>query len=252
MYMKHKESAEVIFRKKDGPYTWLKLKSPLTAAACQPGQFINVRTSDSLDPLLRRPFSIAFKEMENIELLYHTVGKGTASLDRCQPGDKLSILGPLGNPFPQPGPGRKPLFVAGGIGIAPFLFFSQELKGAVLLYGARDKSLIPSLIRFEENISCIVATDNGSQGQQGNVLTLLKQYDLTEYEVYACGPTAMFRAMSQYFQSQSAVRAWYSLETYMGCGFGACKGCSVPVPDSDEMKLSCVDGPVFAWNEVVL
>ncbi len=250
--MKYKESALVVDARKEGPYYWLALQSEKIASESKPGQFINIRVSEGYDPLLRRPFSIGDVENDVIWILFHPVGKGTRILAQKRPGDSVNIIGPLGKSFPDPTPGRDALYVAGGIGIAPFLLMSHQRKSGILLYGARNHNMLPDIKHWEKYCPCHIATDDGSRGIKGNVIDLLKKFDLSKHEIFACGPTPMFKAMSSYFETQQDIKAWYSLETYMGCGFGACKGCSVEQPDTQEMKLCCVDGPVFEWNKVKL
>ncbi len=250
--MKYKEITRIVDKRQDGPYTWLAVETRDMALAARPGQFVNIRAGEGYDPLLRRPFSIADVDGSILWIMLHAIGKGTELLCRKNIGEELNIIGPLGNEFPEPTTGKKALFVAGGIGIAPFLLFAHRIPGATLAYGARNHTMIPDMRPWEQYCSYELATDDGSQGLKGNVIDLLKKMDLDQYTIYACGPTPMFRALSAYFTTLGDVQAYYSLETYMGCGFGACKGCSVPLPGTEQMQLCCIDGPVFEWDKVEL
>ena len=247
--MKYKEEATIIDKHQDAAFVWLTIKTQNIARERRPGQFVNVRTGKGLDPLLRRPFSIANTDADTLTLMIQKVGRGSELIANYPVGADLNIIGPLGNAFGPPKNPKKVLFVAGGVGIAPFLFLSSHYPDAILLFGARSQ--LPDLKPFEKNCSVHVATEDGSHGRRGNVLDLLRDFNPEEYTTYACGPTPMFRALSDYFEKFNNPEAYYSLETYMGCGFGACKGCSVEMADGS-MKLCCVDGPVFRWNEVRL
>ena len=125
--------AEIVFNKKIAPQTYLMgFRSPEVVAAARPGQFVMVRVRSGMDPLLRRPFSVAgTKEGEHLLILYRVVGKGTAIMAETRKGERLSLLGPLGSGFELP-KGKKPsLLVAGGIGIAPLLFLIQSMNSRI-------------------------------------------------------------------------------------------------------------------------
>lgn len=245
--MKQIENAAVIDNIPHGPYFILRLQSPMTAPLLKPGQFVNIRASGSLDPLLRRPVSVYDVSGDAVSLLILIKGKGTTALSRLSAGDHVSLMGPLGNGFPVPE--KPPLFIAGGVGAAPFLYFSRGLDRPVMLLGAKSSSMLPPLQDFESVMDVRIATDDGSMGAKGTVLDLLPGLSLPDYTIYACGPTPMFRALNRLFNDCGRVKAWFSLETRMGCGFGACKGCAVEMTDG-RYSLCCKDGPVYAYNEV--
>lgn len=249
--MKTKEIACILEKEIQGPYLKLVLESPQIARLAQPGQFVNVRVHENLDPLLRRPFSIADADAVagRLTLLVLVRGKGSKLLASKNEGDTVNLIGPLGNAFPEIS--KNPLFVAGGIGIAPFLFLSRKYPGATLIFGVREASLAPDLAPFRERLNLELASDDGSLGEKGTVIDLLSKHDLQNHTTFACGPTPMFRAMNKLFSACPRVDAYYSLETYMGCGFGVCKGCVVETTDGGH-KLCCTDGPVFAWDQVKL
>lgn len=251
--MKFKENALILEKRTDGPYLFLRLRTEQIAEHARPGQFVNVRVNDGYDPLLRRPFGIMDAEGDELKLLILIRGKGTQLLAMKREGDTVNLIGPLGNGFPIPNDSKKNVYIVGGIGLAPMLFLSKRLGGGTLLFGARSAEMIPDLCGFEEHCEVEVATDNGSSGVRGTVLELLKNVDWLKTRFYVCGPDPMMKAVCERFSTvgsdPSDVEAYLSLETYMGCGFGACKGCVVPTNDGSQ-RLCCTDGPVFPWNEV--
>ncbi len=247
-----KEYTEILESTIAGTYLTLRLNAPKIAASALPGQFVNIRTGDGFDPLLRRPFGVYDRSGDTISVMVLLRGRGTRALAEKNAGDTISVLGPLGNPFPAPHPGKPPLLIAGGVGAAPFLYFARGLSKPKMILGARDRLLLPPLESFMSACELMISTDDGSKGSRGTVIDVLKQFDLSAHTVYACGPKGMFAALSEYFSAQPvSPLAYFSLETYMGCGFGACKGCSVPAPDGG-LKLCCTDGPTFLWSEVML
>ncbi len=247
--MKYKENCEIIKKEITGHYLYLKMKTYKIASEALPGQFINIRISDTYDPLLRRPMSVCDAGGDELSVLVLIKGRGTELLSEKKAGDKLNIIGPLGNAFPLTK--KKGLFIAGGTGIAPFLFLSKKLAGSTLLFGVRSSEWLPDLKPFEKNCKIIIASEDGSIGEKGTVVDLAMKYDLNEYAIYACGPNPMFNALNVLLNKKPGCEAYYSVETIMGCGFGVCKGCSVETHEGG-YKLVCTDGPVFSWNEVKL
>jgi dihydroorotate dehydrogenase electron transfer subunit len=252
--LKYKEFAQVLEKELWGDYLWLKLKTIDIAHKALPGQFVNIRVGDGFDPLLRRPFSICDVEGDSLSVLILVKGRGTSLLSKVAIGDNLNILGPLGNAFPVTD--KSAIFVAGGIGIAPFVYLSRNFKDTELCLGVRSAELLPpveSLLfsPLRDNVSKIhISSDDGTIGVKGNVIDLLKDLSFDNRVVYVCGTDAMFRAVASFFDSlDSRVEAYFSLETYMGCGFGACKGCAVEGVDGS-VKMCCTDGAVFRYNEV--
>ncbi len=247
--MKYKEYCPVIYKKIYNNYLVLKVRTKNIAQYSKPGQFVNIRTNDSFSPLLRRPIGISDVYGDLLTLMILIKGLGTNNLLLKQPGDFLNIIGPLGNGFPEVD--RKVLFAAGGIGIAPFLFLSKQYPGSTLLLGIKNMDFLPELVEFEKYCNIQTATEDGSIGKKGTVIDLLAQYDLSEYTVFACGPNPMLHAISKLLKNCPSAAAYYSVETIMGCGIGACKGCVIENTEGD-YKLVCKDGPVFRWNEVKL
>lgn len=237
----------------------LTFHAPEIAAAAHPGQFVMVQTSASLDPLLRRPFSIHQVGRDGtVQILFKALGKGTARLARQQPGTFISLLGPLGNGFS--GPASAPAcLVGGGLGIAPLLFlasrFQQQGINPSVILGARTSAeLLPLLADFHNlGLTVQTTTDDGSLGVRGFVTDILKNIPDPVHSpppvVYACGPKPMMAAVFVLCQRQK-FPCQVSLETTMACGFGACLGCAVPVQRGGYAHV-CTDGPVFAAEELV-
>ncbi len=225
----------------------------------QPGQFVMLRVSENLDPLLARPFGIySLPSRSSIELVYRVVGKGTALLTQRKAGSPLNILGPIGNGFPLPEKSTTPVLIAGGSGFPPLHFFSLKAGSrAQLFIGARNKDCLPP-IRILKSFRDIVAkvhlaTDDGSAGKQGVTTDLLSAF-LTAMErkthlvLYACGPYAMLSAVGR-IAAMHSLPCYVSMEERMACGVGACMGCSVGMK-TGEYKRVCKDGPVFASQDI--
>lgn len=222
------------------------------------GQFIMLRVSDSTDPFLRRPFSIAgIQEDGSLLLLYRVVGKGTAIMSQWREGTRTEVLGPLGNGFAlSPGKGYS-ILVAGGIGIAPLVFLSRQVKSfkTSLLLGARTKDeLVPVNGLVPEGLEISTATEDGSMGRRGLVTGLLQNVlgdvKVEQTMVYACGPWPMLREVSR-ICSARGIPCQVSLETAMACGVGACLGCVVRGKgNGNKYYRVCKDGPVFNAEKI--
>jgi dihydroorotate dehydrogenase electron transfer subunit len=254
------QNAEVLAHEPVGRgYFRMILKSPATAAASLPGHFIMLRVSENLDPLLARPFGVAsIPSRSTIEILYRVAGRGTSLLTRIEPGRKLQFLGPIGNGFPMPGKGTTAVLVAGGSGFPPLQFLSQRAKVPVHLFvGSRYKECLPPtgvLKRFRKNCATVhVATEDGSMGVKGMTTDILNAF-LTKMEkkthlvLYACGPHPMLAAVSK-IAAEHSIPCSVSMEERMGCGLGACMGCSIPMKTGG-YKRACKEGPVFDARDV--
>jgi dihydroorotate dehydrogenase electron transfer subunit len=232
----------------------LKLFCPDLASAVKPGQFVNVKVSDTIYPLLRRPFSIADVEDDHICLMFNIYGEGTKILANKQKGHLVDLIGPLGNGFNLTGDYETAIIIAGGLGAAPFPLFTKALqnKKVMTFIGGRTKT---DIITYGlENI--FISTDDGSKGLNGNVIDLLNsQISLiksTRSKLFGCGPTAMLRALKE-FAILNDLDCEVSTECAMACGFGICQGCPVEgVHQPDKYLLVCKDGPVFNVKDVVL
>ncbi len=229
------------------------LHAPDIATSAAPGQFVHLRVHDSLHPLLRRPFSVARRDVTagTLTLIYRVVGEGTARLADRRPGDRMDVLGPLGRGFRML-PGKIPLLVGGGVGIAPLIFLAEEARRTgrqvELLAGARTAALLVGEEDLREfGVECCPATDDGSRGYRGPVTGLVAGR-LDGRAVYASGPPAMLRQVQLLAES---VPAQLCIEGVMACGVGACLGCSCRTRDGGR-RLVCTDGPVFDAHEVSL
>lgn len=247
---------KILFNKEMSPGYFL-LGLEWRPPAFKPGQFVMLRVSDGLDPLLRRPFGI-YKAMAGgtgVELLYQVVGKGTRILSLKRPGESLGVLGPLGNGFPMPANGARVVMAAGGMGIVPLYPFAHVINDGVLLYGTRG-SAEASVAGDFKKLKCRVrhATEDGTLGVKGYVTALLKDELTPGAVVYACGPAAMLKAVAAMSAFHGA-RCYVSLERSMACGIGVCLGCAVkgrPHANAGNRlyKMVCSDGPVFDSDDI--
>lgn len=233
---------------------WLEVESPEIAAASEPGQFLMVGfgAENLAPPFIPRPFSVGWRSPGGVVgLLVRAFGDGTWRLGRLDPGDRLLLLGPLGRPF-RLEPGRAVVCVAGGVGLAPFLFLAPECRGqgreVRLLYGERtgERVFDPALIRDLTGGEVEVWTEDGERGNRGLVVEGLGELD--DELVMACGPTPMLRAMARRAREED-FSLQVSVEEHMGCGVGTCQGCVIPASEGGWMK-ACTDGPVFEAPEI--
>ncbi|MBF0123420.1 MAG: dihydroorotate dehydrogenase electron transfer subunit [Candidatus Omnitrophica bacterium] len=239
----------------NGTYFRLVLDASSLAKAVKPGQFIQIKVADGFEPLFRRPFSVFRAQNGKVEIFYEPVGKGSQMLASRKKGESLDILGPLGKAFTVPSKSVKQIvFVAGGIGVAPFMMFSDLLKShkaeKVLLYGGRTREHTFSLAEFKKNgVKTFIATDDGSVGVKGRVSELFSKIKVAPTTmIYACGPKPMMAAV-QRFVLANGLRGEASMEEIMACGLGACLGCSIPTTKG--YQTVCHDGPVFDLEDLV-
>lgn len=229
----------------------LTVHAPEIAAAASPGQFVMVQVSSSLDPLLRRPFSIHSRGADgSISLLFKVIGKGTALLAQAKPGDEIDLLGPLGKGFACAAD-LPVCLIGGGMGIAPLLFLAQELPGRKhALLGARNREELAPLAKQFAELGCAVqlATDDGSLGHHGFIPDLLEAVLPDVSRVCACGPQPMLRGVASKCR-QAGTPCQVSVETHMACGMGACLGCVLPGAGGGQVHV-CTDGPVFNAEEL--
>ena len=250
-------------------YNVLALAAPAVASQTQPGQFVMVKPGVADDPLLRRPFSVFevlrddTRQVTGLSLLNKPIGVTTRMLFALEPGERVRCLGPLGRPFSMTEPPERAWMVAGGVGLAPFATLAAALRGrdiaTTLFYGGRSASDLFHLDEFRQlGVSLELATDDGSRGDHGNVTLPLARAlgdadQAAPVRVYACGPTAMMRAVTELAATHGRATE-VSLEPVMGCGLGGCYSCVVPVQrDGGPTHLvrSCLDGPVFDGRTVV-
>jgi dihydroorotate dehydrogenase electron transfer subunit len=231
------------------------------AKVAKAGQFIHIKVTEGTYPLLRRPISIHDIDPDTgtISLLYQVRGKGTELLSTKRRGEKLNLLGPLGNGFNLEFSGKKAILVGGGIGVAPLYSLAKSLirdgKEVRVLIGARTKEMIYQAEKFFD-LGCTVqcATDDGSYGEKAFVTELLESAlkDEKPDYVYTCGPEVMMTKVVDICLTDS-VSGQVSLEAYMGCGIGACLCCTTELVDNSKRHAKvCHDGPVFFFEEVRL
>jgi dihydroorotate dehydrogenase electron transfer subunit len=308
-----------------GDYYLQRFTSP--RLVFDPGQFVMVKPSGSLDPFLPRAYSILRVQRPGrlavrlsgstlltalsvskgspragggkslVEILYKVIGKGTTALSQLKRGDRVDFLGPLGNGYRIPQGLTTAILVAGGIGVPPVIALAEKLarsqftvhssrKGQRSALGPQSSALSPRrMVAFvggktRRDVLCVadlhkagaavhVATEDGSLGHHGLVTDLLDSFlrssvDGRRSTIYACGPHPMLGAVAQ-IAKRFEIPCQVSLEAEMGCGFGACMGCVIPVrgsgfrvqgsgkhPTMNERsyKLCCKDGPVFDAQEI--
>lgn len=243
-----------------GAYRLISFVAREIAASANPGQFLMVRQAGpSLDPLLPRPLGIHDIDSDLVRILIEPVGKGTDELVRLRVGDKLSVLGPLGNGFDSGGGGGTALLVGGGIGVAPLALLARSLTAAGrdvhCLLGFRTRSQAVSAELFRDYY-VEVFTEDASVGTRGLVSEPLSAclsvnasgQDGNAAEVFACGPDPMLREIAR-IAKENGVRAQVSAATHMACGIGACQGCVVRTTSG--YQRVCREGPVFEAGELI-
>ncbi len=226
----------------------LRLTSEEPLPPMNPGQFVELRVDGSPSTFLRRPISINDVDYarNELHLLIHVVGNGTAALSRLKAGDSVNCVFPLGNGFTLPASGERILLVGGGVGTAPLVYLGRKAKelGAtpVFLLGAKTKADLLQLELFEELGEVNITTEDGSFGERGFVTnhSVLGKERFARIQV--CGPKPMMKAVASY-AAHVGVDCEVSLENMMACGLGACLCC---VEKTIEGNLCvCKEGPVF-------
>lgn len=231
----------------------LVVEAPCLAAQSNPGQFAELATAGAT--LLRKPISIAMadKEKGTLTFVFRMIGKGTEYLGSLEPSSELDIIGPLGNGFNMNC--NNALLIGGGVGTPPLLYLAKELqkegKKVSVVLGARDKGDLLLLDEFAKlGIEPLCATDNGSAGVKGTVVTALEEKAVLDSgtKLFACGPWPMLKALAVFSENMS-LELEVLLEAYMGCGMGICVGCTVPTTEG--MKRVCKEGPAFNAKEIL-
>lgn len=268
----------------------LTLKTTNIAKAAKAGQFVSVYSNDK-SKLLPRPISLCGidRDEDTIRLVYRVTGenKGTEEFSKLVMGDKIRILGPLGNGFTVE-PGKKAFLIGGGIGVPPMLQLAKDINSGVvqttgavdtntqekgrteekqinghgkkicdmnIIMGYRDENTF-LLDEFKEQADSFVATEDGSVGTKGNVIDAINENGLEADVIYACGPMPMLRALKAYAMEHD-MECYVSMEERMACGIGACLACVCKTKDKDahsnvNNKRICKEGPVFNAKEVEL
>jgi len=250
-----RRAVPVVAKRMLGKYTSLTVADP-AGKLLRPAQFHmlmaqgNWGSSPSGRPFLPRAISYLSTDGEgSIEFLIDPVGPGTEELQALEEGDMLNIVGPLGNGFPSPTEGRRPVLVAGGIGLAPVLALAELLVSRSvafdLVLGFRSSEHAEAAAAWPD---AIITTDDGSTGVHGSVIGPLEACMLSEpSEVFACGPPGMLDAVRSLCDG-AQIDSWLALESPMACGFGSCFGCAVETRDG--IIRLCVDGPVVAGSSL--
>jgi dihydroorotate dehydrogenase electron transfer subunit len=238
----------------------LTLQGNIVKSMGEPGQFVHIKVTAGFDPLLRRPISICNIDKENSQftMLYRSEGRGTTLLSEKTVGDKVNVLGPLGNGFPIEATklGETALLVGGGIGVPPLFELSKQLvnRGVKVIHVHGFQSIENTFYEteFSQLGDTFISTVDGTYGTKGFVTNVIEFYGLEFDTLYACGPNMMLRALEDLFKNR---RAYLSLEERMGCGIGACFACVCHLQEDRagySYKKVCTDGPVFPIGEVVL
>lgn len=215
-----------------------------------PGQFINIKINDSLQPYLRRPMSICDYDENHITMIFKVVGEGTKILSQKNVGDTLDCLTGLGNGFIDL-EAKKAVVIGGGLGVPPMYKLAKDLKKngvevqAVLGFNSQKDVFYQK--EFMEICPTYIATMDGSVGVKGTVLDALKEYNIKFDKYYTCGPEKMLDACVMAYPDNG----YLSFEARMGCGFGACMGCSCKVKTKPYKRI-CVEGPVLMSSEVIV
>lgn len=217
-----------------------------TSMVKAPGQFAQLQIPGFY---LRRPISICDWDENGMTLIYKTVGQGTEALSRLQPGDTLDALNGLGNGYDVSRCNFNPLVIGGGVGIPPLYALTKALTAAgkqpAVILGFNKAEEIFLLEEFEDlGVEVSVTTADGSFGQKGFVTDAMREKD-ARY-VFACGPLPMLKAV---YKKSGNPTGQYSLEERMGCGFGACMGCTLETRFGP--RRVCKDGPIFLKEELL-
>ncbi len=213
-----------------------------------PGQFVNIELEGRF---LRRPISVCDYDEHSITIIYKVVGGGTEQMSRMSAGEELDVLTGLGNGFDVAAAGERNLLVGGGVGVPPMYNLAKRLKAegrdVCVVMGFNAESEIFYEREFEElGVEVYVATADGSRGVKGFVTDVIAQKELKYDYFYTCGPLPMLRAL---YDATGSVEGEMSFEERMGCGFGACMGCSCRTKYGT--KRICKDGPVLKKDEII-
>lgn len=248
----------------------MTLESPEIAASIEPGQFVHMKVPRMEDHILRRPFSVFSRDVDNgtVEILYQVVGFGTDHMTTLEPGLSVEMIGPVGHGWSMQARGSRALLVGGGVGAAPLFMQCEALvAGGVdvdVVLGAQTHGALVCRERYldvfekdgsdaGDRVRC--ATDDGTFGRAGFCTSLVEEaleaanaqghpYDY----VAVCGPESLMKIVSGIARSHG-VPCELSMEKRMACGVGACLSCVVETTSGK--RRSCVDGPVFNAEEVV-
>jgi dihydroorotate dehydrogenase electron transfer subunit len=221
--------------------------------SCEPGQFVNIKVSSVDAPLLRRPISISRQIDEyTIELLVKQIGMGTEILKKKLIGEKLDLIGPLGNGFflDNVKPEDRILLIGGGIGIAPLVGLCDALKRK----SVKNITVINGFTDHPYGEELFTGTQYREIDESIDKKYVTECVDFSEFDlVFSCGPKPMLKRLSE-MAEESQTNLQISLEEKMACGIGVCLGCAIKIKIASEKytyKKVCVDGPVFNSSEVM-
>lgn len=236
------------------------IKSEKMVSQSKPGQFLEIRVTDTIEPFLRRPISIHSinKENNTLEFIFQVKGKGTEILATKEIGELIDIIGPLGQSGFSFEDYNNIAIIGGGIGTFPLYELAKQAKQAGkttnIYLGFRNKDFVVLEDEFKAVANkIVVSTDDGSYGANGFAIDFMKE-DIKQNGVdciFACGPLPMLKAVQAY-ANENNIPCQISLEEKMGCGIGACIGCAVKykTETEDTFKRVCKEGPVFDANTV--
>ncbi|MGE6631331.1 dihydroorotate dehydrogenase electron transfer subunit [Bacillus sp. NPDC077027] len=236
----------------------MTLKGDLVESFQTAGQFLHLKVSESMTPLLRRPISIANIQMERREvtIIFRAEGEGTKLLSLKQVGDEVDVLGPLGNGYDTSvvKPGQTALLVGGGIGVPPLYELSKRLtkKGIKVKHvlGFQSEKDMFYEKKFQTLGETFIATVDGTAGTKGFVTNVIEQEQINFDALLSCGPTPMLKALKEAYPNKPV---YISMEERMGCGIGACFACVCHTDQHEKSYVKvCLDGPVFKAEEVAL
>lgn len=236
----------------------LDVEAPETCARLLPGQFVHLQVPGMEGHILRRPFSVYYRDADArvMTILYQVVGFGSRQLTTIRPGTEVSLMGPIGTGWAVPADAHRALLVAGGVGAAPLYMHAEELVAAGIavdvVLGAQTADALVCEPRYTALLGGepYLATDDGSRGHAGFVTDVVSELIAQNSYDYAacCGPEPMMRIVSA-MTVGAGIPSYVSLEKRMACGIGACLGCIVETVDG--RRRSCVDGPIFDAGKVV-
>ena len=260
--------ATLVARRAVGPDAFLlELEVPGMPQNLAPGKFAMLSPAEGGTQQIARPFSIYDRlSASRFTFLIQQLGEGTRELIELTVGASIMCTMPLGNGFEVAPPAQDVVIVAGGVGSAPFLLYVRERiamgAGAKthMILGARSSARLYDAAAFEDmDFDLRFTTDDGSRGFHGNVVAALdvalKNQELSSQAHFlACGPAGLLHGFADFARNRN-LRAWLSLETYMGCGFGVCNACPVPTNPNGSLGAwpyarTCKDGPVFSLDDI--
>jgi dihydroorotate dehydrogenase electron transfer subunit len=249
---------EVISNKKIGAYHHITLAAPAIAEHAKPGNFVAINVGDVRSSmLLRRSFAIYQTVPRGpfggtLEIIVAPHGPGSTWISERQPHEKLDVVGPLGNAFKIPKDPVRALLVGGGYGSAPLFSLAETLRlknsRVEMAIGASTADRIFAPVEGKRSVhSLMIATEDGSLGSKGRVTDLFDNSLSSIDIVYACGPMAMLKALTE-IGAKTGVLVQCAVEESMACGVGLCMTCVLPIRDNDgtiKMLRSCIEGPIF-------